>query len=184
VNATTTQAAILPDLAVEINRAHAAVEGHIRAAVPHAIRAGGLLNQAKAALPHGDFGKWISENCTFSERTAQGYMRLSRLLPTLDPAKAQRVAGLPLRDALGEIAGRSRFSDAPYYKAAFDFLDVCREILDNMKPVAEMTTEEMSENMPILVRMIDDTADVLKESHSRRCDALRKLGKMLREAAG
>ena len=96
----------LENLATEINAAHALVEGYIRAATPHAVRAGELLEKAKASIPHGEWGPWLEKNCTFSERTAQTYMRLARELPKLDPAKAQRVADLPLREAMRELAER------------------------------------------------------------------------------
>jgi hypothetical protein len=96
----------LENLATEINAAHALVEGYIRAATPHAVRAGELLEKAKASIPHGEWGAWLAKNCTFSGRTAQIYMRLARELPKLDPAKAQRVADLPLREAMKELAER------------------------------------------------------------------------------
>ena len=66
----------------------------------HALNAGDLLLKAKKKVAHGGWLDWLKENCHFSERTAQGYMRLSRELPQLEDSKAQRVADLPLRDAL------------------------------------------------------------------------------------
>ena len=75
---------------------------------PTRIRAGELLIQAKAALPHGAFGSWLSANVEFSDRTARGYMRLAGL----DEAKRQRVADLSLRSALAAIADQ-RDRDRP-----------------------------------------------------------------------
>ena len=93
-------APVLADLATKINAAHREAEIASRCALDHALHAGELLIEAKAAVPHGQFLVWIDENCAFSQRSAQAYMRLSRKLPE----KAQRVAHLPLRLALEAIA--------------------------------------------------------------------------------
>lgn len=87
-------------LAAEINTEHAAAQSAMQAAVSHAIRAGELLLEAKGKIPHGEFGGWCA-SLPFSETTARGYMRLARL----DPAKRQRVAEMPLREALESIVG-------------------------------------------------------------------------------
>ncbi len=163
----------LPDLAAQINHAHAEVEERIRAAVPHAIRAGELLLQAKAELPHGAFGNWISENCVFSERTAQGYMRLSRILPTLDSAKAQRVAEMPLREAMRELADPrdAATSGSAWETATTGYLSTCRSILN------ETDSDEL---FGILPRMIGDLRDLEADCIERRIRAERELGKILR----
>jgi hypothetical protein len=83
----------------DIERAHTAAAGAVRDAVSHAVRAGELLAQAKASLPHGDFGAFCAA-LPFAATTARGYMRLA----ALDPVKRQRVADLPLRAALAELA--------------------------------------------------------------------------------
>ena len=91
--------AAVVDLAQRIMQAHDAATGSMRDAVGHAVRAGELLAQARAALPHGAFGAFCAA-LPFAETTARGYMRLARL----DPAKRQRVADMPLRLALLEVA--------------------------------------------------------------------------------
>lgn len=95
---------VLSSLATEINREHQAIEQALSSAVDHAIKAGELLTQAKASLPHGAWGVWLEENCTVSTRTANNYMRVARELPLLDDSNRQRVANLPLRDALSALA--------------------------------------------------------------------------------
>jgi len=94
----------LQGLAEGINREHALVESHLQGAVQHAIRAGGLLAEAKGKVPHGEWLPWLAENCAIKERTAQTYMRLARELPKLEPSKAQRVADLPLREAVSYLS--------------------------------------------------------------------------------
>ena len=89
----------LTDFAPAIVNAHAAATGAMRDAVAQAVRAGELLTQAKAALPHGAFGAFCA-SLPFAGTTARGYMRLA----ALDPANRQRIADMPLRVALLEIA--------------------------------------------------------------------------------
>ena len=100
-------------LAVEIREKHRQATECASQAVQLAREAGDLLIQAKAALPHGQWGTWVKENCDLSERTAQSYMRLSREIPKLDGAKAQRVADLPLRQALKELAASHEPAPSP-----------------------------------------------------------------------
>ncbi len=83
----------------DIERAHTAAAGAMRDAVSHAVRAGELLAQAKASLAHGDFGAFCAA-LPFAATTARGYMRLA----ALRPAERQRIADLPLRTALLQIA--------------------------------------------------------------------------------
>ncbi|MBN2359676.1 MAG: DUF3102 domain-containing protein [Deltaproteobacteria bacterium] len=99
-----TQLFDLPKVAMQVRSEHEQVRALAVAATPHAVRAGELLLQAKEQLPHGDWLPWLQDHCELTERTAQAYMRLARTLPTLDEAKAQRVADLPLREALRAIA--------------------------------------------------------------------------------
>jgi hypothetical protein len=63
-----------------------------------------LLIAAKSGLPHGQWLPWIKENCGLSERTTQAYMRLARRHEELGGEEAQRVADLPVRQAMVAIA--------------------------------------------------------------------------------
>src|SRR5262245_25009399 len=105
MNDNTTIQRTLPNLARAINHEHQSALDHGTRAVAHAQACGQLLIEAKVQVAHGEWLDWLKANCSgISERTAQGYMRLARELPKLDSAKAQRVADLPLRDALAAIA--------------------------------------------------------------------------------
>lgn len=87
-----------------INAAHDAAQAAARSAVQHALEAGRLLIEVKAGLEHGELTGWIAEHCRFSPRTARAYMKLARDYETLPEAKRQRVASLPFRDAVRELA--------------------------------------------------------------------------------
>lgn len=96
---TKTKTLALPDLARAINREHKAVEKGLRIPLAHALEAGRLLRSAKRKLKHGEWGAWIRENCGFSHRTANGYMRLAEKLPNSQP-----VANIGVREGLNLVA--------------------------------------------------------------------------------
>lgn len=99
-------------LAGEINAAHAECEAAAHTSLQHAMRAGDLLRQVKDGLPHGEWGAWIKQHCTFSERLAQTYMRIARELPKANP---QRVADLSVREAVALISKPKAEPAAPPY---------------------------------------------------------------------
>ncbi len=71
-------------IAAEINmiKAHTlsiahTLGGHIRSGV---YEIGRLLCEAKASVPHGEWGTWLEENVAYSDSTAQNLMRIYREL--------------------------------------------------------------------------------------------------------
>ena len=78
-----------------INHEHKLARQSADTAIEHAVRCGELLIDQKAELPHGEFKKWIAENCDFSARQARRYMEVSK--KKTDP----RVRFDSLRQALG-----------------------------------------------------------------------------------
>jgi hypothetical protein len=83
----------LPDLAADIRREVDAAEADYRSAVAHAIRAGELLIEAKAQVPHGGWLSWLEANTSVSDRHARRFMQLAR--------NRTRVADLPsIREAV------------------------------------------------------------------------------------
>ncbi|MFY9292617.1 MAG: DUF3102 domain-containing protein [Methylorubrum rhodinum] len=95
------------NIASAINAAHAGVEAAKREGARYAVECGRLLAQAKETVPHGGWDAWLRLNTTVSPRTAQLYMRIARHVEG-DPAKAQRVADLSVREAATEAAGERR----------------------------------------------------------------------------
>ena len=95
------------NIASAINAAHAGVEAAKREGARYAVECGRLLAQAKETVPHGGWDGWLRLNTAVSPRTAQLYMRIARHVG-IDPAKAQRVAGLSVREAAAEAAGPKR----------------------------------------------------------------------------
>lgn len=97
----------LDRLAGQINGAHIRAVEHADAAVDSAMKAGALLLEVKSRVKHGEWLPWLDKNCQFSERTAQGYMRVARKVPALDNEERNAVADLPLRELLPALADRS-----------------------------------------------------------------------------
>lgn len=93
----------LGHLATRINEEHAKCEVAARTAIDHAIKVGRLLLEAKDQVAHGEWGEWVEKHCAFSQRSAQGYMRVARRAPELG-GNAQRVAPLSLRQGLALIS--------------------------------------------------------------------------------
>jgi len=60
----------------EINHEHDLFVSSARTGLEHAVRCGELLIEAKQNMPHGGWKVWVDENCNFSYRTAQVYMRI------------------------------------------------------------------------------------------------------------
>ena len=67
----------LSALADRIRDEHGAVVNAMCHAVAHAINAGEALIQAKAAVPPGDWHRWLQSNCELSRRTALRYMQFA-----------------------------------------------------------------------------------------------------------
>ena len=122
----------LEGLASGIRDKHQAALSAAANAVSLAREAGELLIKAKAQVEHGQWAEWLKANVPFSERTAQGYMRLVRELPKLDPEKAQRVAVMPLRKALRAIADQDdvRVEYDPEFEALRIVMDIRGAIRD------------------------------------------------------
>jgi len=97
------EAVDLPRLAELVGDAVSAAEQGANSTMQHALRAGELLVRAKELVRHGDWIDWLKANCRLAPRTAQAYMRLPERLKALAPQEAQRVAHLPVREALRAI---------------------------------------------------------------------------------
>ncbi len=99
----------LEDLARRINDEHHQCAEAARSTLDHALNAGGLLTQAKGQIAHGQWGDWLRDHCTVSERTAQLYMKLAREWPVwLEAHKTATIADLSMTQAVALLAAPSR----------------------------------------------------------------------------
>jgi hypothetical protein len=86
----------LSDLAARINESHHLAMSHASKAMEQATACGEMLLETKAKVPHGHWLRWLRENVTFGERSAQGYMRIAQA--------PRRPATGNIRDALKQLA--------------------------------------------------------------------------------
>jgi Protein of unknown function (DUF3102) len=88
-----------------INAAHRAVVSANKTSIEKAIEAGTILKACKDSVGHGEWSKWLHDNCRdISDETARLYMRLAdpKNAPKLEKAAAQNgnaVADLSVRGA-------------------------------------------------------------------------------------
>jgi hypothetical protein len=99
-------AAGLTDLAAKIKTLHSQVVDAGKGVVRKAIDAGLALIQAKAQVPHGSWLKWLKDNCSLSERTAEDYMAIARNRQKAEAIIAT-VANMTLGQVLRNIKGKS-----------------------------------------------------------------------------
>ena len=92
----------LADLATRIKSLHAQVLDAGKNVVRKAIEAGVALIEAKRQVGHGNWLKWLKENCELSERTAEVYMTCARNRQKLEP-KIAAAANMTLGEALRPI---------------------------------------------------------------------------------
>ena len=113
----------LDQLATEINSEHERCATSFQEGVLHAVKAGALLVEAKGHVARGDWGDWVYRHCSFSARTAQGYMRVARHHNQLEGENAQRVAHLSLRETLKLLRAPKPSSPENPQDATIRFLD-------------------------------------------------------------
>lgn len=92
------------ELAERINMRVRMAENHAKKALEYALEIGVLLNEAKPMVKHGGWEQWLAEHCNLAPRTARAYMKLAKAYPSLSEPERQRVANLPVREAVKAIA--------------------------------------------------------------------------------
>lgn len=78
----------------EVLQLHAEIWESFRMSVEKAIRIGELLTSIKQRIGHGQWGSWVEENLSFSQRSAERYMALTAIRIKIDS-----VSDLSLFDA-------------------------------------------------------------------------------------
>jgi hypothetical protein len=67
----------LDDLANKIKGHLKAIDDAMHSSIMRAVELGELLSRAKTEIGHGNWGRWLEQNCSLKERTAQRYMKLA-----------------------------------------------------------------------------------------------------------
>ena len=119
----------LSEIAKTLNAEHNELENTLKQSMARAVNIGRLLTEAKELVKHGNWGAWLKNNCSFSERTAQNYMRVYSNYPEL--AKNATVADLNYKQVLGLLSEPKRavtFQEA--YNVSMDAFSCISEILE------------------------------------------------------
>ena len=167
----------LDSLAKVIDFEHEQCEQAFKRSLIHAFNCGKSLITAKALVPHGGWGEWLSQNCIVSDRMAQNYMRIAKnfTLETLPSGS--------IRDAIGMLA-------SPKTQHAADLLDrfswetnpecfkrQCQLFNDNFllfvfaMDVAGLNVEEISDRTG---RSVECVERALNPQFADRCKPFRK----------
>lgn len=93
----------LTDLASKINQEHRACSEAVNKGLEHALSCGRLLTEAKQQVGHGEWQRWIDDNCEFGDRTARTYMQVVKRWPEIK-AKRQTSADLSIDGAVKLLA--------------------------------------------------------------------------------
>ena len=164
----------LDALADKINTEHEAVCKAAMTATQHAIKCGALLAEAKSGLSHGQWLPWLKENCELSERTTQAYMRLARRYDELGGEEAQRVADLPVRQAMVAIADSRADNPLPAQHSNYEEVAAWAE-KQIISPINafDLDSWQCSRNKVRDQLGIPDTVSRLLGLHTKECPMLR-----------
>ena len=139
----------LADLATRIKSLHAQVLDAGKNVVRKAIEAGVALIEAKRQVGHGNWLKWLKENCELSERTAEVYMECARNRQKLEAIIAA-AANMTLAQALQAIKPKpDKNDDGPmgkYNKARVALIKKLAELPpEDVEDAAQRTITELQE---------------------------------------
>lgn len=132
-------------------------------ALSGAIEIGRRLTEAKELLPHGEWGKWLQEEVSFSQRTANNFMRLAA---EYGDAQVSLFGGNP-----------QALADLPYTKA-LQLLAVPeeeREAFAEEHNVADLSSRELEK----LIRERDAAQEETAQAEAARDETARRLAAAL-----
>lgn len=129
----------LGELAKRINAEHEAATLATMEAFERWAKVGESLAEAKAQVPHGEWGEWVEANCRFGARQARKYMQIHERRAELEKQNGIRNSVLTIDKALASLAAPPEPDPAelkihPFLSAVLDMTDaefdrLCRSIL-------------------------------------------------------
>ncbi len=160
----------LDALADRINAEHKAACEAAMTTTQHAMKCGNLLTEAKSGLPHGQWLPWLKENSEMSERTTQAYMRLARRYEELDDEKAQRVADLPVREAMKAIADDRADNPLPAQYSSYEEVSawVDKQIISPINAF-DLDSWQCARNKVRDQLEVPDTVSIFLGLHTKEC---------------
>ncbi|GMU22148.1 MAG: hypothetical protein AMXMBFR13_22360 [Phycisphaerae bacterium] len=171
-------------LAEQIREEHRQAEAAIGQALEHALRCGDLLIEAKAACPAGTWSTWVTENCGFSLRTAQSYIRLAGRRADLG-LDAQRAAPLSIREACRLIAD-PRPAEDEYDGLPAEDRVLLRELdaglVEDRERIRQLREEaDQVDSLPVMLRLHKEFEQIQNRCAERTIRCERRLGQLIHE---
>lgn len=114
----------------EINSLHGELEAIVKTGLDKAIRIGELLMECKEAIPHGQFSAWVDDNCMFTIRTAQNYMRIFSNRECIAGADSVATAYRLLKNETVSLLETHRDASAEFCKPGPPTFDEVHESLE------------------------------------------------------
>jgi hypothetical protein len=170
----------LPDLTRAIKDKVAQITSHLRTSVACAIETGALLIEAKKRVGHGNFERWVTNNCELSPATARRWMELAEKRPELETqltaktlnlsdlnlSSARRlIAPPPLPPPEGQQAQGKRKPEKPkteqYKKMENDLIGCLKDLREKAESYAAGTIEALKET-------VEDIKIVIEQAQARR----------------
>lgn len=156
----------------------------------YAVEVGRRLEEAKSLLPHGEWGTWLSEKVSFSQRTANNLMQIfeeygdSQITLFGAVPNSQTFANLPISKAIKLLAlpseEREEFAEENDV-AAMSVREL--EAAIKAKKEAEARAEQLSEENERLQEQLEHTSsEALSDAEEERDKALADLAALKKAA--
>jgi len=158
---TTINKDLSPEIQSRIDRAATIIRDHDRATKKAIFEIGKILVDVKNALDHGQFGKWISREFGWTNRTAQNYMNMSRNLSD----HSETVSHLPMK-IVYDIAALPDAGRA----------DVIAMIADPKNPPVKQIAQKI-----VTLKNVEYDAKAAAAKEAQRSPAARKAAKARKE---
>jgi hypothetical protein len=169
----------LPELTRAIKDKVAQITSHLRTSVACAIETGALLIEAKKRVGHGNFERWVSDNCQLSPATARRWMELANKRPELEKqlaAKTLNLSDLNLSSARRLIAPPKPAPDQsepaskakPKPPATEQYKQIETNLVECLKGLREKAESYAAGTIDALNDTVEDIKSVIEQAQARR----------------
>jgi len=169
----------LPELTRAIKDKVAQITSHLRTSVACAIETGALLIAAKKKVGHGNFERWVANNCELSPATARRWMELAGKRPELEKqlsAKLLNLSDLNLSSARRLIAppsppaqeGQEETKSKPKPPATDQYRKIENDLITCLKDLREKAESYAGQTIAALNDTVEDIKSVIEQAQARR----------------
>jgi len=152
----------------ELDRLHAEIMGTMRKTVDDAVRAGEILFTVKERVGYGSFISWINANCSFSEKTAERYMKLKTYQCKIDSVTN-------LQDAYKQIetleAREKQTENDKARRRVLHYLDTGIKLEGWRRGTDDKQAEEIKESREMVARFHEQLEKKEREQKEKQQDS-------------